>query len=332
MAALDQSYTNAERDRAAAWKQSSDTVPAEAKVPAAYVDKDGAAGGPLYEFCLPAEHATVSLLPEVRGTALALFHVLGIPWHAGIGDGPSNHLLSSQVQCVNALGQMVTDPERVVRAFGELLGTADVLEIEPGRFLTFEYIGDCDYFGEAVGGQRVRGAHCTSVDAAFVHRTSGGVVELVLVEWKYTESYRKRTVDAHKDKVRWNRYGAALMAADGPVIGDLLEFCDLLDEPFYQLMRQQLLAHELERARAHGVDRVRVVHVLPPANLAYQQSVHRPSQLALGSTVSDVWGRLLRHPDRFVSVNPAMFSDPAITSDEYVARYAVAADPDGCRP
>jgi hypothetical protein len=67
-----------------------------------------------------------------------------------------------------------------------------VLEIEPGRFLTFEYIGPKDYLHEAKNGVRIRGAHCTSVDAAFLHRGTDGVVELVLVEWKYTESYRVR--------------------------------------------------------------------------------------------------------------------------------------------
>jgi len=55
-------------------------------------------------------------------------------WHAGVGSGPSNHLLSSQVQCTNALGQMVTDPERIARAFGPTLGVGEVLQIEPGRF------------------------------------------------------------------------------------------------------------------------------------------------------------------------------------------------------
>jgi len=33
-----------------------------------------------------------------------------------------------------------------------------VLEIEPGRYLTFEYIGPEDFFGEATNGVRVRGA------------------------------------------------------------------------------------------------------------------------------------------------------------------------------
>ena len=320
MAELDQAYTLRERQRAIAWKYSSAVVPAEARLPASYVNKDGNADGP-YDFCLPPKHAATSLLPEVRETALALFAELGIPWHAGIGNGPSNHLLSSQVQCVNALGQMVTDSSRLVRAFGTPLGTAEVLQIEPGRFLTFEYIGDEDYFNEGAGGPRVRGALCTSVDAAFLHRTIGGVVELVLIEWKYTESYRLRRPDPAKDKVRWGRDGEALMADDGPVRGDLLEFADLLDEPLYQLMRQQLLAHELETDRAHGAERVRVVHVLPAGNGAYQQSLHRESQRALGNAVSEVWGRLQRRPERFVSADSSLFLDPTVTSSEYVARY-----------
>jgi hypothetical protein len=313
-------YTDAERARACAWKQQTASLPTAAKVAASYLQRPGAKPGGPYDFCLPAEHAATSLLPEVRDAALALFLELGIPWHGG-GPGPSNHLLSSQVQCVNALGQMVSDPQRIKLAFGEQLGTDEVLEIELRRFLTFEYIGDTDYFDEAPGGERVRGARCTSVDAAFLHRTVEGVVELVLVEWKYTESYRPRTINRAKDATRWERYGAALTAPDGPVRADVLSFDDLLDEPLYQLMRQQLLAHELEKHHAHDADRVRVVHVLPAANVAYQRSLHRPAQCALGATVSEVWQQLLRHPDRFVSMDGSMFLDPAITSGEYVARY-----------
>lgn len=315
------SYTDVERIRASCWKRSTETLPAGANVPAPYVGKEGVPGQEAYSFCLPAEHAAESLLREVREPALALFVELGIPWHAGIGTGPGNHLLSSQVQCVNALGQMVHDADRIVRAFGSVLGTSEVLEIEAGRFLTFEYIGATDYFNEAPGHERVRGAHCTSVDAAFVHRTTEGVVELVLLEWKYTESYRSRVLVPAKDAIRWKRYGSALAAIDGPVRSDLLEFTDLLDEPLYQLMRQQLLAHMLEQDGAHGADRVRVVHVSPPANLAYQKSLHRPTQRALGNTVTEVWGKLQRRPDRFVSVDSKLFLDPEITSHEYNRRY-----------
>lgn len=211
-------------------------------------------------------------------------------------------------------------------AFGSLLGTLEVLPIERSpsngapRYLTFEYIGPTDYFSEGVGGERTRGAQCTSVDAAFLHRTAVGV-ELVLIEWKYTESYRLRLPDPKRDEVRRARYWPHLAMEDSPVRVDLLDFVDLLDEPLYQLMRQQLLARALERDHAEGAGTVRVVHVIPKSNLAYQQSLHRESQRAHGATVSEVWSKLLRTLDRFVPVDSSIFLDPAVTSDEYVLRY-----------
>ena len=318
------SFMDHERVRATAWKHATSTIPAGAKVPAPYVNKHGLTVGPKHDFCLPPEFASFSLLPEVRDDALALFAELAIPWHAGVGGGPSNHLLSSQVQCVNALGRMVTDPVRMVRAFGSVLGTAEVERIEPGRWLTFEYIGSEDLLHESVGGKRTRGAQCTSVDAAFVHRTADDVRELVLLEWKYTESYTRRKVDPAKDNVRHERYGDLLAAPDGPIINDVLPFAELLQEPLYQLVRQQLLAYELEKAGAHGADRVRVVHVMPAGNSAYNASLHGTLTTLLGDTVKDVWQRLLRRPDRFVSMDSAVFLDAEITSQDYVERYGEA--------
>lgn len=311
--------TEDERTRAVAWKTTTSAIPDEARAPAPYVGKDGQASGPPLPFCLPTEHAHLSLLPEVRHGALALFDELQIPWHAGTPRGPSNHLLSSQVQCVNALGQMVGDPERVQRAFNPVLDTAEVLEVEPGRFLTFEYIGPHDYFGENARGLRRRGAHATSVDAAFLHRTSAGTTELVLVEWKYTESYRPRGPQPRQDAERRRRYGAAWLDPDGP-FADPVDLDVVLQEPLYQLVRQQLLAHTLEQDHVLGADVVRVVHVLPPHNEAYQESLHG-AQRELGATVSEAWQSLLRRPDRFTPLDPVLFADPQIKSAEYTARY-----------
>lgn len=314
------SYTQVERARASAWKRLSPSLPAEARPAAPYIGKNGEPGTAAYDFCLPASHAELSLLPGVREGALALFAELGIPWHAGVDGGPSNHLLSSQVQCANALFRMVDNPTTVMNVFGELLGTAEVLQIEPSRFLTFEYIDTEDFFGEAIGGKLVRGSKCTSLDAAFLHRTHDGIVELVLLEWKYTESYGKREASP-KDVMRERRYGAALRDPAGPVRADLLPFEALLDEPFYQLMRQQLLAAALEKRSAHGAERVRVVHVTPAANLEYQGSLSRPEHRALGSTVSEVWHKLLRQPDRFLSVDSSHFLHADLPAREYLARY-----------
>jgi hypothetical protein len=314
------SYLVEQRLCARSWKVHTNALPVAAQLPAEYVDKNGLTDGHLREYCLPPGLATHNLLPDVRDRALALFSELGIPWHAGIDPGPSNHLLSSQVQCANALTLMVTDPSRIVRAFGDVIGIGEVLQIEPGRWLTFEYIGPVDFFGEAPDRKRVRGSRCTSVDAAFLHRAPDGARELVLVEWKYTESYRVRRADPVRDAVRRRRYEAAITDPDGPVRADLLAFEYLLDEPFYQLVRQQLLAHALEQS---GVaDRVRVAHVLPPGNHEYQRSLARPEHRALGDTVSQVWQQLLRWPDRFTTMDPEAFLTPLVTSDEYVLRYA----------
>lgn len=252
-----------------------------------------------------------------------MFAELGIPWHCGIDGGPGNHLLSSQVQCVNALFPMVQDPQRIQRAFGEALDIDEVLAIEPGRYLTFEYIGPQDYFNEGAGGGRTRGAHCTSFDAAFRYRTSTGAEELALVEWKYTESYRTlRDPNPARDRVRLARYGDAYTDPTGPLRSELLDIGWMFDEPFYQLMRQQLLAWQLERDGVEGLEAVRVLHVLPPANLAYQQSLPRHQHRGLGTTVDEVWGRLLGATDRFQRIDPAVFLDETVTCNEYLERYA----------
>ena len=273
---------------------------------------------------MPRDFAALNLLPEVRDRALLLFAELGIPWHQGIDGGPGNHLLSSQVQCVNALGQMVDDADRIVSAFGQVIEIGEVLEIEPGRFLTFEFIGDTDCFNESPGKPRVRGSMCTSIDAAFTHRLPNDVIELVLVEWKYTEKYQPRTLDATKDAVRWGRYGSAWSAPDSPVRADLVTFDAVLAEPFYQLVRQQLMAWQIENDPIQSADSVRVVHVHSPANGAYQRSIHGPALAALGKSVDEVWSKLLKYPDRYVVMNPTVFCDPSITSAEYVLRYAEA--------
>ena len=102
------SYIQEQRKLAVAWKARTSVLPDGAKTPAPYVDKDGQADGRPLDVCLPPTHASWNLLPDVRNSVLALFADLEIPWHAGVAGGPSNHLLSSQVQCANALAGMVT--------------------------------------------------------------------------------------------------------------------------------------------------------------------------------------------------------------------------------
>ncbi len=64
------------------------------------------------------------------------------------------------------------------------------------------------------------------------------------------------------------------------------------------------------------------MHVSPPDNLAYQQSLVRAEHKALGDTASAVWQQLLRRSDRFVPLDSAVFLDEEVTSREYGLRYA----------
>jgi hypothetical protein len=282
-------------------------------------------------YLLPKDFAEHNLLPEVRQPALALFKELGISWHQGVRQGPSDHLRSSQVQCVNALGQMSTDPDRIIRAFGEALDIAEVRDFgvidstEAGRYLTFEFIGTTDYFGESPHGRRTRGSHNTSLDAAFAYTTKSGSDGLALVEWKFTESYPSADGRADaKEATRRSRYAEALTAPDSPIDIQAVDLADLFHEPIYQLVRQQLLAHELEKDPSVKADVVRVVHVLSPDNIAYTRSHVAPGLRHLGRSPQEVWARLLHDPSRFVKMDPAAFLDPEITSDAYRARYGVA--------
>jgi hypothetical protein len=127
----------------------------------------------------------------------------------------------------------------------ELHGSAE-------QFVAFEWIGERYYLGERIarGEKRTRGANCTSADAAVLFEQTDGKRQLVLIEWKYTESYPSRAIRfSARGTDRAVIYRRFYEAADCPIDRSLVaHFDDLFYEPFYQLMRQQLLAREMEGA------------------------------------------------------------------------------------
>lgn len=318
--------------RMVSWKQDpASPLPQEARAPGLVRSRAGT--DVEVDYALPAEYAEHNLLPEVRDTVMEMFRTEGIAWHQG-SSGPTAHLRSSQVQCLNALGAMVHDPERIVRAFGGPLDLGAVRDLgvidprEAGRFLSFEFTGPHNYFGEANGAVPLpRGSHSTSVDAAFAYTTAGGAPALALIEWKFTELYRspdaRALASAERSLAeRTRRYEAALAAADGPVdLNDVPAIGVLFYEPIYQLVRQQLLADQLRRDPTIDAEVVRVVHVSPSGNHAYQRSYVHPTLRDRGATVGEVWQTLLRDKSTFVALDSDVFLSPSITSDNYVQRY-----------
>ena len=288
---------------------------------------EGSYRGKPRPFCLPNECANENLFSEIRDVALRYFEQEKIIWHDGMDGKPSNHLCSSQVQCVNFLFPFADKPEALrtlLRPFFPDIWSIEPLEDE-GHLVSFEWIGLLNYLGEKVSrsGRRTRGAHFTSADAAVMFRLVDGTRQIVLFEWKYTESYSPtwkgiapsgtNRMDIYRDL-----YDSPGCPLDKNYITDI---SDLFYEPFYQFLRQQLLAHEMEVAREFETDLVAVLHVAPARNRDFHR-VTSPELQQLGDSSIEVWKRLLRLPDRFISTSTeTLFGDFPINTHPELASW-----------
>jgi hypothetical protein len=257
-----------------------------------------------YPFCIEENCTQENLFNEIRGPALAYFTERGIPWHDGVNGGPSSHLCDSQVSCVNFLFPFAHNPDALVALLKPLFpGINTVLPMEeqmPPSYVAFEWIGLGDYLGECKrpDGRRTRGANATSADAAVMFEDDRNNRYIVLIEWKYTESYGKTSKAI---PVRLETYGK--FYDDGLLHTDRVpNFEDLFYEPFYQLMRQQMLAREIARHNELGANFASVLHIAPEINLDFQK-VTSPGLTSLGRTTIDVWKSIVRDPEVFASVS-----------------------------
>ena len=267
---------------------------------------DGIYSGKPRPFCLPLPYAHENLAPSIRHPAMTYFSTHGIQWHNGHEKKPSNHLCSSQVCCINFLFPFMDQADALARLLRPIFPSIQkMLSIEDKKFVTFEYIGKENYLGERVpkSSKRTRGANCTSADAAVMFEDREGR-HIVLIEWKYTESYgRMSLVVAQSGRDRTQIYKHLFEDKDSPLDKALIpDFAALFYEPFYQFMRQQFLAHKMEQAREHGADVVYVLHIAPAHNLDFHK-ITSPKLANIDTSALKVWKKLLRNPDRFISVS-----------------------------
>jgi len=294
----------------------------------------GSYRGRLRPFCLADGHSAENLYESLREDAIAYFRDRRIPWHDGWPDRegkgralPSNHLCCSQTACVNALWPLVQDSQLLAKVFRPFIPElakplpfdADGL-LSDGTvpFLAFEWIGAKNYLGEVSWG--TRGANATSADFSFRFRRYDGRVHLVLGEWKYTEYYGKKVKDPESiNRTRLRTYREAFHHWKASQL-DLPPYHTFFVEPFYQLMRQTLLAQEMERGGSRGAgemeaDIVSVIHVAPKANQEFGKSFEAaPCLSRYGRTVGAAWTQVAPE-DRFLSIS----SESLLTLIEQVA-------------
>jgi hypothetical protein len=232
------------------------------------------------EWRLSAGRRDLNLAPSIR---VSMEEYFGPPrkiaWHRH-----ADHGLSSQVCCLNFLGPLAAEPELLSAIVGNALGIEPprMLPIEEGPggqpwFVGFEWTGLADHLNEWAKGANsaTRGANATSADAVVLFQ-HGGMIETLLIEWKYTEKYGA-PISADGNPTRTERYADKAFAPNGPIRADLgLNISDFFWEPFYQLMRQQTLAWRMTQTRENGANRVRVLHISPKGNRALHKVTSRP--------------------------------------------------------
>ena len=243
----------------------------------------------------------LNLHPAISADAISFFDAEPvIQWHTYAGHGRS-----SQAACVNFLMPMADKPGVLSRWVGHVLGITPpemlVIEQRAGRdwYMTFEWIGTVDYLGEAgPTGNRGRGANATAADAALMFRDDQSKVQLLLIEWKYTEEYRGHRLSPDLKGKRQARY--ADISGNGPIDPRHgLVLADFLYEPFYQLLRQQMLAWRIEHDPTSGVDRARVLHLSPGANVhLHNVTAHKLRPFA--DDAFHAFSAVLKRPNDFV--------------------------------
>jgi hypothetical protein len=260
-----------------------------------------------------------NLFKSIRKEVLDYFSKNKIPfWKVGGEVGalkPTGHVLSSQIACINHLFFMRQRQDIATMVLKNLDGAVKIAlplnnDMEHG-FVSFEVIGRENYLNER---HHMRGANSTSIDAAMLAEMQDGTRKLFIIEWKYTEHYNGQSKFQDDDVPRRKEtYLPSLQKEDCPIrmpklIKDILVE-GFFYEPFYQLMRQTLLAHEMDKAQDFGATEYQHIYVIPTANMELIRNT--PGKIVVGSTLENTWANLLKAKEKYKVVDPQDFLAPA---------------------
>ena len=225
-----------------------------------------------------------NLFPSIRGEdgAMDFFRRRRITWwtspasgDSGKADKPTRNMASSQVACVNFMLPLAAIPGSllaVLRALDD--DVADIVDIDHAgetSNVEFEWIG----LERSLEGGRTRGSQNTSIDAFLIAETVSGRRRAYLLEWKYVERYLRLRPEFKGEgtpgdtrRLRYAERFSAPFSSFNPATAPNLD--DFLYEPFYQIMRQRLLADRMVEDRELGIHEAKVVVVVPKENCAYR--------------------------------------------------------------
>lgn len=263
-----------------------------------------------------------NLHESIREDALGYFENNHVSWWGG--KKPTGHVLSSQISCVNHLFALRKDKRAVMELLNGVRDEfVDVMKIEsdehePG-YIQFEAVSDNDNLNE---GKSKRGTNCTSIDALIYAKHRSGEKWLVVIEWKYTESYdntdkseegRKKDPINCSGEVRKRRYGGLI--DESTQLKSDNHSCYYF-EPFYQLMRQTLWAEQMIKNKEKEVtkaDNFLHIHVVPTQNAQLLDKKYKCSGMDMIST----WQNHLNDNSKYIVVSPELLLNNVLTNHGY---------------
>ncbi len=305
-----------------------------------------------YPWVLKNEYVDNNLLKEIRETSKKYFDDNGIKWWGdkkATGDKVPGHTLSSQIACLNHLFRIKNDPEAVLAIVNGIRNEYDKVspipydnEADQG-FIAFEVTSDNEWLRED-SKERKRGEFCTSIDAlACAHHVPTGKNHIILIEWKYTESYDrddKSKEDRFEEAVGTNGKGHERMSRYNDMIfsskcietpkNNIYEGSVFYQEPFYQLMRQTLWAEQVVMHRSsnnHAKKKEPIdacdylhIHVIPRENTALLNKGFEKNGLSMEET----WRKCLtaHGQGRYIVKDPQELLKPMVEDKDLADRYS----------
>lgn len=233
-----------------------------------------------------------------------------------------NHVLSSQVSCLNHLFAVRRDKDVVLR-IAKMMAGEDVVNVLPmacdkeETYISFEVTSKYDHLNERT---TQRGANCTSVDAAILGLLADGRSLLIPIEWKYTEGNEynvDRSGTEGSGAVRLRRYtelinsSEQLKTKEGGYLSTIY-----FVEPFYQLMRQTLWSEQVvahKQAEVLKADTYLHVHVIPSSNEKLLYRKYRYSDKGL----EESWREVLLDQNKYKKVNPELIVNAIKSTGKY---------------
>ena len=257
-----------------------------------------------------------NLYKGIRKDALLYFELNNIVWWKQYEDlyFPNGNTLSSQIHCLNHLFAIRADHDAILKIIQTILPEIVEIDVSPidekfcimddypyetPSYISFEFT----YNNKELLHERCnqRGANCTSADAFVYAVNKEGEHVLIVIEWKYTESYEKTDGNKANSKTIDERY-RDLAARKNSNLGGWKELYNW--DPQYELTRQTLLMEQ-------------IVFNKPFEANDYRHIVVCPNDNAEMVTEAEAFKDSLKEKSKFIIIDPKELLSPLKGNDDY---------------